>query len=145
MRFAHSAALWFSFGNCAEFVQTMATRDYLRDQDAEEPEEFVVALTSQVFFQNLQWLYLIQHDVITCVNVIDIRESAVSSMYLLTRASDSSCCINRFGTQIGTGNLLHLRALPSFDQIKLTLFVSGPVRSKDSHFLPPSPGFRFKE
>lgn len=50
MRFAHPAALWFSLGNCAEFVQTMATRDYLRDQDAEEPEEFIVALTSQVFF-----------------------------------------------------------------------------------------------
>jgi exocyst complex component 4 len=28
----------------------MAGRHYLREQDAEEPEDFIVALTSQVFF-----------------------------------------------------------------------------------------------
>jgi len=34
--------------NAIYHLQTMATRDYLRDQDAEEPEEFIVALTSQI-------------------------------------------------------------------------------------------------
>jgi hypothetical protein len=39
-----------------QWVQSMTGRVYVTDQDAEEPEDFIVSLTTQVQLQNLKYM-----------------------------------------------------------------------------------------
>lgn len=42
-----------------QWVQSMTGRVYVTDQDAEEPEDFIVSLTTQVQLRNLTNIHLI--------------------------------------------------------------------------------------
>ena len=43
-------------------VQSMTGRVYVTDQDAEEPEDFIVSLTTQVQLQNLTNIHVVLWD-----------------------------------------------------------------------------------